>query len=482
MSYEKIYFGSWASPHGADVIDVENPATEALIASVPRCDASDIDRAVASARNSLDRWSRTTRSQRQGFLRSMADVLRSHAPENAEIIASELGMPIDAALSVQALEPAVILDNYADEMDELIWEHTLANSLIVKEPVGVVGAITPWNYPLYQIACKVGAALAAGCTVVLKPSELTPLNAYALIAAAETAGLPSGVLNMVTGLGAEVGEALVSHPGVDAISFTGSTAAGRRVAHVASATVKRVSLELGGKSASLILEGASLPLAVAATVRNCFRNSGQSCSSHTRLLVPRCEQEEVIALATACAADVRLGNPMDHGDHLGPLVSSAQRDRVIGYIRAGIGSGARLLIGGEDPPVGHEHGYYVRPTVFADVDPSSTIAQEEIFGPVLCIIPYSSTDEAISIANSTPYGLAAGIWSGSDDEAMRVARLLRAGEVELNGAAFNVRAPFGGFGQSGYGRELGVYGIEEFLAPKAIRQNTDRALELVLAS
>lgn len=482
MSYEQVYFGHWAPPHGSDAIDVENPATEELVGSVPRGDAIDIDRAVASARRSLGEWTRTSRQEREQLLRSMAEWLRANASETAQIIASELGMPIDAALSVQAVEPAVILENYADEMSTLVWEHALDHSLIVKESIGVVGAITPWNYPLYQIACKVGAALAAGCTVILKPSELTPLNAYALIAAAEHAGLPSGVLSVVTGLGTEAGEALASHVGVDAISFTGSTFTGRRVAELASATVKRVSLELGGKSASIILQDADLERAVSVTLRNCFRNSGQSCSSHTRLLVPRHLQDAIIDLAVEKARQVRLGDPLAHGDHLGPLVSSRQRERVLGYIQAGIQSGARLLIGGVDRPSGLPRGHYVQPTVFANVEPSSTIAQEEIFGPVLCIIPYVGVARAIEIANATPYGLSAGVWSNSPEEAMRVARLLRAGEVEINGAPFNVRAPFGGFGQSGYGRELGVYGIEEFLAPKAIRRDTEQHVALDLAS
>ena len=340
MTHDTLYFGHWTSSHGAGVITVENPATEALIGSVPQGDQVDVDRAVSAARSTFDEWSRTSLRERQQYLRSIARNLRERADSVARIIVSELGMPIDAALSVQAVEPAAILENYANEMTGLVWEHFLDHSLVVKTPVGVVGAITPWNYPLYQIACKVGAALAAGCTVVLKPSELTPLNAYALIAAAESAGLPSGVLSLVTGLGAEAGEALVSHPGVDAISFTGSTRAGRRVARVASGTLKKVSLELGGKSASVVLEGADLERAVLGTIRSCFRNSGQSCSSHTRLLVPRHLQKHVVSLAGEYAAAVQLGDPTEHGDHLGPLISSAQRDRVIGYVRTGIESGA----------------------------------------------------------------------------------------------------------------------------------------------
>jgi aldehyde dehydrogenase (NAD+) len=316
----------------------------------------------------------------------------------------------------------------------------------------------------------VGGALAAGCTVVLKPSELTPLNAFAFIEAAEKVGLPSGVLNLVTGHGSEAGEALAAHPGIDAISFTGSTVTGRRVAGLASVTLKRLSLELGGKSASIVLEGADLDRAVAGTIRNCFRNSGQSCSSHTRLLIPRRLEQRIISIAGDWASEVHLGDPAAHGNHLGPLVSREQRDRVTRFIREALASGASLVVGGADPPTGFERGYYVQPTVIVSPDPTARIAQEEVFGPVLCVIPYDDVADAVRIANGTPYGLSGGVWSASPEEGFEVARLLRAGEVELNGAPFNVRSPFGGFGLSGYGRELGRYGIEEFLAPKAIHQ------------
>ena len=469
MSYDMMYSGgAWVAPHAGTMIDVENPATETVVATVPRGDSADVDRAVRDARAALPLWTRTPWRERQVFLRRIAVAIRQQADETAQTIVAELGMPLDATLSVQALEPAAIVDSYADEMERLTWEHHTGNSLIVREPVGVAAAITPWNYPLYQIACKVGAALAAGCTVVLKPSELTPLNAYAFIHAAEKAGLPPGVINLVTGLGSEAGEALVAHPGIDAISFTGSTNAGRQIASVAGSSIKPLMLELGGKSASIVLEGADLEHAVAATLRNCLRNTGQSCSAQTRLLVPRALYDRAVSIAADLARDVVLGDPSVHGDHLGPLVSGTQRDRVRNYIEAGIASGARLVAGGATAPGGLERGYYVRPTVFADVDPFAVIAQEEIFGPVLCIIAHDGPADAVRIANATPYGLSAGIWSGSETEGAELARDVRAGEVQLNGAPFNVRAPFGGVGMSGYGRELGKYGIDEFLTTKAI--------------
>jgi len=445
LSYDMLYSaGAWVPPHGDGVIDVENPATEEVIGSVPRGDAVDVDRAARAARDAFPGWARTPWPRRQELLRSIAAALRDSGEKTARTITSELGMPIDACLAVQALEPASILEGYADEMDRIAWEYDIDWSHIVMDPVGVVGAITPWNYPLYQIACKVGGALAAGCTVVLKPSELTPLNAYAFVEAAEKAGLPPGVVNLVTGHGSEAGEALVVHPGIDAISFTGSTVTGRRVAALASVTLKRVSMELGGKSASIVIEGADLERAVAATIRNCFRNSGQSCSSHTRLLSPRRLEQRIMSIVRDRAGEVQLGDPAAHGNHLGPLVSAVQRDRVTRYIREALASGATLVVGGADPPTGFERGYYVQPTVIVSPDPNAQIAQEEVFGPVLCVIPYDDVADAVRIANGTPYGLSSGVWSATPAEGLELAHLLRAGEVELNGAPFNVRAPFGG--------------------------------------
>jgi betaine-aldehyde dehydrogenase len=342
--------------------------------------------------------------------------------------------------------------------------------VVVREPVGVVGAITPWNYPLHQITLKVAPALAAGCTVVLKPSEVAPFNAFILAEAAESVGLPKGVLNVVTGYGADAGEALVKHPGVDMISFTGSTRAGKRISELAAQTVKRVALELGGKSASVILDDADLPAAVKGTVNGCYLNSGQTCTALTRMLVPESKYEEAARLAADAAKSFTVGDPLAETTRLGPLTSKAQLERVRSYIKKGIEEGAELVAGGAEPPEGvPAGGYYVRPTVFGKVKNDMTIAQEEIFGPVLSIIPYKDEEDAVRIANDTVYGLAGAVWSRDETRAQRVARRIRAGQVDVNGGAFNMNAPFGGFKQSGHGREAGVYGLEEFLEYKSLQ-------------
>ena len=337
------------------------------------------------------------------------------------------------------------------------------------EPVGVVVCITPWNYPLHQIAAKVAAALAAGCTVVLKPSEVAPLNAFVLAETIDAAGLPPGVFNLVTGYGPVIGEALVRHPDVDMISFTGSTRAGRRISEVAAATIKRVALELGGKSASVILEDADLAAAVKGTVNACFMNSGQTCSAHTRMLVPESKYKEAAAIAAETAKSFTIGDPFGGSAKLGPLISDAQRDRVRAFIRKGIEEGAELLCGGADAPEGLDKGYFVKPTVLGRVAPGSTLDQEEVFGPVLSIITYKDEADAVRIANGTAYGLAGAVWAGSDERAQEIARRLRTGQVDINGGAFNLFAPFGGYKQSGHGREMGTYGMAEFLEYKAMQ-------------
>jgi acyl-CoA reductase-like NAD-dependent aldehyde dehydrogenase len=345
----------------------------------------------------------------------------------------------------------------------------VGNSLVVREPVGVVGCITPWNYPLHQIAAKVGPALAAGCTVVLKPSEVAPLNAFVLAEVVQQVGLPPGVFNLVTGYGPVVGEALASHPGVDMISFTGSTRAGKRVSELGAQTVKRVHLELGGKSASVVLDDADFEKAVAGSVRACYANSGQTCSAHTRLLVPKSRRDEAVAIAKKAAESYTVGDPVEGKSRLGPLISATQRDRVRSYIKKGVEEGATLVTGGPDAPEGLSKGYYVKPTVFADVRNDMTIAQEEIFGPVLSIIAYEDENDAVRIANDTIYGLAGGVWSGDAERAKRVARKLRTGQVDINGGNFNLFAPFGGYKQSGNGRELGKFGLEEFMELKSLQ-------------
>jgi aldehyde dehydrogenase (NAD+) len=378
-----------------------------------------------------------------------------------------MGSPLGFALKVQTLMPAGVLASYGDLAESYAFDAgRVGNSQVVREPVGVVGAITPWNYPLHQVICKVAPALAAGCTVVLKPSEVAPLAAYALADVFHEVGLPPGVFNMVSGHGPVVGEAIASHPGIDMVSFTGSTRAGRRVAALAAQTVKRVALELGGKSANVILPDANMETAVKAGVANAFINSGQTCSAWSRMLVHWDQYDDAVRLAVDIARTYTLGDPLADGTRLGPLVSAAQRDRVIRYINLGQEEGARLVLGGTDNPL--DRGYFVEPTIFAGVSPGMSIEQEEIFGPVLTVVPFATEDEAVAIANGTPYGLAGAVWAGSEDKAMSVARKLRTGQVHVNGGRFNPLAPFGGYKQSGVGRELGQYGLEEYLEVKAL--------------
>jgi betaine-aldehyde dehydrogenase len=372
--------------------------------------------------------------------------------------------------------PIANFSNYAKILGSFSFESRNGNSLVVREPVGVVGAITPWNYPLNQIALKVAPALAAGCTVVLKPSEIAPFNAFILAEEIEKAGLPKGVFNLVTGFGPTAGEALVKHPQVDMISFTGSTRAGKRISEVAAQGVKRVALELGGKSASVILEDADLAAAVKTTVSYCYLNSGQTCTALTRMLVPASKYDEAAKLAVETANAFKPGDPLQETTRLGPLSSQMQLERVRGYIKKGVEEGAELLTGGAEKPDGMEGttsgGYFVKPTIFGKVKSSMTIAQEEIFGPVLSIIPYKDEEEAVRIANDTPYGLAGAVWSADEARAQKVARRIRAGQIDINGGAFNMNAPFGGFKQSGHGREAGVYGLEEFLESKSLQLKT----------
>jgi len=423
---DKIYIGGeWIVSTGTGVLEVVNSSTEQVMGTVPDGTAEDVDRAVAAARTAFESWSQTTVDERAGWLAQIAQALGGRMEEIAALISQEVGMPIKQSHMIQAGLPTMTFGSMAQVMADTAWEEEVGNSLIVREPVGVVGAITPWNYPLHQIAAKVAPALAAGCTVVLKPSEVAPLNAFVLADILDEVGLPAGVVNIVTGVGTVVGEAISAHPGIDMVSFTGSTAAGRRVSEAASATVKRVALELGGKSPNVILDDADLAEAIQDGVGKCYLNSGQTCSALTRMLVPRARLAEAEQIAATVVAHVKPGDPFDPETTIGPLISDTQRDRVRSYIRKGEEEGAKLVTGGADAPAGLDRGYYVSPTVFSDVTPDMTIAQEEIFGPVLVIMPYDDEDDAVRIANDTVYGLAGGVWSGDEERAKRIARRAR---------------------------------------------------------
>jgi acyl-CoA reductase-like NAD-dependent aldehyde dehydrogenase len=469
-SRDRLYIGgSWVEPQGTGSLEVTNAATGEVVATVPEGSAEDADRAVRAARAAFSGWSGLPGDGRAAYLERIQAGIAARGEQLTAIIATELGMPTRWIPFLQLGTPPFAFGYYAGLARAQEPETIAGNSLILREPVGVVAAITPWNYPLHQIALKVAPALAAGCTVVLKPSEVTPLNAFVLAEVIEEAGLPAGVFNLVTGVGPVVGEALAAHDEVDMISFTGSTRAGKRVAELAARGVRRVALELGGKSANVILEGADLEQAVTAGVRDVLRNSGQSCDALSRMLVPRARLEEAERIAARTAESARIGDPFDPATTLGPLVSKVQMERVRGYIRKGVEEGARLVTGGEAPPEGLEGGYYVRPTVFSDVRSDMTIAQEEIFGPVVSIIPYDSEEEAIRIANDSVYGLSGAVWAEDVEHAKAVAARMRTGRVYLNGAGFNVMAPFGGYKQSGIGRELGTFGLEEFQEVKAVQ-------------
>jgi aldehyde dehydrogenase (NAD+) len=466
-NFDKLYIdGAWVAPAGSDTLEVIDSTTEEVYATIPAGAPADIDRAVAAAKAAFPGWSETSAQERGKLLLRVAEELEARRDELADVISHEVGMPKALSAAIQVGTGVSGFRNASEIASTYAFEDD-TNGLVVKEPIGVVGCITPWNYPLNQIAAKVAYAMAAGCAVVLKPSEVAPVNAFILAEIIDDLGFPPGVFNLVTGVGPVVGEALAAHPDVDMVSFTGSTRAGRRVSELAAPKIKRVALELGGKSPNVLLDDADFAETVPAGVFMAYMNSGQTCSALTRMIVPRSRLAEAEELAKQTAEAYVVGDPFAEGTTMGPLVSSVQRERVRGYIQQGLDDGATLVTGGADPPEGLDQGFFVRPTVFSNVTTDMTIAQEEIFGPVLAIMPYDTEEEAVEIANDTVYGLAGAV-SGSDERARAVARKIRAGQVRVNAGAYFPAAPFGGYKQSGLGREHGAHGLEEFLEVKAL--------------
>ncbi|MFB8394455.1 aldehyde dehydrogenase family protein [Streptomyces yangpuensis] len=459
--------GAWRPAVGTGRIDVVNPADGQVIAQVPAGTEEDVDAAVRAARAALPGWAATPPAERAALIGALRDALQDRKGELTETVTAELGAPLPFAKAVHVGASIAVVSTYVDLAASYAFEERIGNSTVLLEPVGVVGAITPWNYPLYQVVAKVAPALAAGCTLVLKPAEDTPLTAQLFAEAVHEAGIPAGVFNLVTGTGPVAGQALAAHEGVDFVSFTGSTAVGKQVGATAGAAVKRVALELGGKSANVILPGADLPRAVAAGVGHVMNNTGQSCNALTRMLVHRDRYEEAVSLAVAAVADHPTGDPRTEGTRVGPVVNAKQHERVRGFIAKGVEEGARLVVGGPDAP--YEKGYFIAPTVFADVTPDMTIAQEEIFGPVLSILAYEDEEEALRIANGTVYGLGGAVWAADEETAVAFARRMDTGQVDINGGRYNILAPFGGHKQSGVGRELGPHGLAEYLQTKSLQ-------------
>ena len=462
--------GEWVQPAEAKDQTVINPATEEPVAVISLGSAADVDRAVAAAKAAFETWSQTSVADRVALLARIIEIYERRSTEMDLAISLEMGAPIDFAREQQTPAGTGHLQATLDALKAHQFERPSprGGSLLRDEPIGVCGLITPWNWPINQIAAKVAPALAAGCTMVLKPSEIAPLSGLLFAEILAEAGCPAGVFNLVNGDGPGVGEALSQHPDVDMMSFTGSTRAGISVSRNAAETVKRVALELGGKSPNLLFADADLETAIRFSVESCFSNSGQSCDAPTRLLVERSVYEDAVALAGSIAKDVKVGDPSQEGDHIGPVISELQYERIQGHIERGIADGARVVSGGAGKPAGFETGYYVQPTIFADVTNQSHVARQEIFGPVLVMIPFETEEDAIEMANDTPYGLAAYVQTGDTVRAKRVSRKLRAGSVYINGVSPDWDVPFGGYKQSGNGREYGEFGLEDFLELKAI--------------
>jgi aldehyde dehydrogenase (NAD+) len=469
LEYLKFYIdGAWVDPARPKTEDVINPATEEPFARISMGSAADVDKAVAAARRAFESFSQTTREERLALMQKIVEAYQKRYGDVVEAISREMGAPLGLSKNAQAAMGIAHLTQAMKVLKDFEFQKVQGSTAIAYEPVGVVGMITPWNWPINQIACKVAPALAAGCTMVLKPSEVAPINAIIWAEIMDDAGVPAGVFNLVNGDGPTVGEAMSNHPGIDMMSFTGSTRAGIAVAKAAANTVKRVAQELGGKSANIVLDDADLQKAVVGGVMNMFSNSGQSCNAPSRMFVPRAKQEQAMAIAKSTAEKVKIGDPFAEGVTMGPVVSEAQFNKIQGLIQKGIDEGATLVCGGTGRPEGLNRGYFVKPTVFANVTNDMTIAREEIFGPVLAMLPYDSEEEAIRQANDTVYGLSGYVQSGDIEHARKVAARLRTGNVHLNGAGVDLNAPFGGYKQSGTGREWGEFGFEEFLEVKAV--------------
>ena len=466
----KFYIdGKWVTPNSKQVMPVINPATEEDIGTVILGNNDDVDLAVKAANLAFDSFSKTTKEDRLKLLKRIHEVTSDRFEELAQAMSKEMGAPITMAREAQADSGLGHLQGFIEALEKLEEENTLSNGdILTKEPIGVCGLITPWNWPINQITLKVLPAIACGCTCILKPSEHTPISAMSYAEILHEAGVPSGVFNLIHGTGEEVGVALSRHPDIQMISFTGSTRGGMSVTRESAATIKRVTLELGGKSPNLVFADCDLEERVTASVGECMLNTGQSCDAPTRLLVEKSCYEDVLNIAKKAAEDTGVGEPQKEGDHIGPLFDKIQFDRVQNMIQVGIDEGARLLTGGMGKPDGFETGWYVKPTIFADVSNDMRIAQEEIFGPVLVIIPFESEEEAIKIANDSPYGLGAYLQTGDKERAQRVSKALRAGAVHINGGGFNYGSPFGGYKQSGNGREGGEMGIEDYLETKTV--------------
>jgi aldehyde dehydrogenase (NAD+) len=469
-TYDKFYIGGqWVSPVGTGTDDVTNPATGEISARVPLGNAEDVDAAVTAAKEAFPAWSQTSAAERESFLRQLAAEADKRNADLTQTILDELGMPIQHAAAFQVDPLEIICNSFADKADLMEEQEHVGNSIVIKEPIGACAMINPWNYPIWQMIGKVAPALAAGCTMVVKAASQTPSHLFIFAEMCEAVGLPAGVFNMVHGSGRDIGPGLCAHPDVDLVSFTGSTEAGIQVSHAAAPTVKRVCLELGGKSPYIITEEADLKPAVEFGINDIMVNSGQTCNALTRMIIHESVYDAAVELAKAMTEALVVGDPTDPEVFMGPMASEGQKQTVIDYIHKGIAEGARLVTGGADMPEGLAEGHYVAPTLFADVTNDMAIAQEEIFGPVLAMIRYSTVEEAIDIANDTPYGLASAVWAGDQDKAIAIAKRIRAGQCAINGGEANHEAPFGGYKESGNGREFGEPGLHEYCELKAMQ-------------